>query len=447
MNLTTQTHSRRTFLYQGTRAISLPFLASLLPVSARASAAKALADSTPKRLLWMAMGHGHMEDHFYPEESGRLSEIALPPGWDPIRKNLGHLTMVSNFSNAQNKQPHDGSEALLTCANVVGFPGKSRHNSVSCDQVAAAHIGKDTRYPSLQLNCPVDDAGNGHGGVAMSYREDGNPMPGLYSPLECYYRLFGGNVSREELENALNQRRSVLDILNFESGSTKRLLDRDDREKLEEYTTSIRDLELALTREQEWRDVPWPKPTVEIPNEARLIYKSFHGEQVMRAMFKMIIAAFQTDATRVITYRMPDAGLLRSMGISSTPHTLSHYGANTALHDLNLQRTRKWMQLYSDFIDELRRSKDPLDPHGGTIFDNSLVYCGGGLRTAHRNLKVPCLLTGGGFQGLEHGRHRVAPKENTPLANLWTTMLQDAGAPVDRFADANGTASSIFAES
>ena len=140
---------------------------------------------------------------------------------------------------------------------------------------------------------------------------------------------------------------------------------------------SIRDLKLALTREREWMDVPWPEPTLDKPNEAQLIVKGIHGERTIRAMFKMIIAAYQTDATRVITYRMPDAGLLKSIGISSTPHTLSHYGTNTSLHELNLQRTRTWMQLYSDFTDELRRSKDPLDPNGGTIFDNSLVYCGG----------------------------------------------------------------------
>ena len=102
------------------------------------------------------------------------------------------------------------------------------------------------------------------------------------------------------------------------------------------------------------------------------------------------------------------------------------------------------MGLYSDFIDQLRSAKDPMDPNGGTLFNNSLVYCGGGLRTAHRNTNVPCLLTGGGFKGLNHGQHRVAPKENTPLANLWTTMLQDAGAGVDRFADANGGARTLF---
>ena len=273
----------------------------------------------------------------------------------------------------------------------------------------------------------------------MSYREDGSPLPGFASPLEVYFKIFGGSVSREEMLSTLKQRRSIFDILEFEGSSTKRLLSKEDREKLEEYTTSIRDIELSLTREEEWIDIPFPEATQKKPPEG------MQGEPEIKAMFQMILAAWQTDATRVITYRMPDAGLLQSMGISSTPHTLSHYGSNASLHELNLQRTKKWMQLYSAFIDQLRSAKDPLDPNNGTLFENCLVYNGGGLRTAHRNTNVPCLLTGGGFQGLKHGLHRMAPKENTPLANLWTTMLQDAGVSIDRFADANATASGILA--
>ncbi len=430
--------NRRTFLRNGTNALTLPFLASLLPAGSRALAEQSLSFGAPKRLLWMAMGHGHMEKHFYPTESGRLSDIALPPGWGPMKKNLNQVTMVSNFTNAENKQPHEGTEAVLTCVNVVGFPGKARHNSISCDQVAAAHLGQETRYQSLQLNCENGDSGNGHGGVAMSYREDGSPLPGFASPLEVYFKVFGGNVSREEMLHTLKQRRSIFDILEFEGSSTKRLLTHDDREKLEDYTTSIRDIELSLSREEEWIDIPYPKATQKRPPEG------MQGEPEIKAMFKMILAAWQTDATRVVTYRMPDAGLLQSMEISSTPHTLSHYGSNVSLHELNLKRTTKWMQLYSGFIDQLRSAKDPLDPNGGTLFENSLVYNGGGLRTAHRTTNVPCLLTGGGFKALTHGHHRVASKENTPLANLWTTMLQDAGVPVERFADANATATSIW---
>ena len=430
--------SRRSFLSNCGKVMTLPFLGSLLSSADQAAAEEKLAQNPVSRLLWMAIGHGHMEEHFYPKSTGALKGMKLPPGWSPLQKNLAHMSMISNFSNMQNKQPHDGSEALLTCANVVGFPGKSRHNSISCDQIAAAHLGQNNRYESLQLNCPKKGEGNGHGGVAISYRKDGSPLPGFDSPLQVFHKLFGGNISKEEQLKALQAKRSIFDIMKFESGTSKKVLNKEDAEKLDEYTSSIRDIELAISREKLWVDVPYPKATVPAPKG------NLSGEASIRIMFKMIIAAYQTDATRVITYRMPDAELLKSMGFSSSPHTLSHYGNSSVRHKLNLERTKKWMQLYSYFIDLLRSAKDSLDPNGRTIYENTLAYLGGGLRTAHRTENVPCLLTGGGFKGLKHGHHRKAPKENTPLANLWLTMMQDAGAQVKKFADSNGTAKAIF---
>ena len=88
------------------------------------------------------MGHGHMEKHFYPKATGQLKGMKLPPAWKSMKQNLAHTTMISNLTNKQNKQPHNGSEALFSCCNVNGFVGKARHNSISCDQVAAAHWGK-----------------------------------------------------------------------------------------------------------------------------------------------------------------------------------------------------------------------------------------------------------------------------------------------------------------
>ena len=158
-------------------------------------------------------------------------------------------------------------------------------------------------------------------------------------------------------------------------------------------------------------------------------------------MFKMILSAWQTDSTRVVTYRMPDAGLLQSMGISSSPHTLSHYGSNVSLHELNLKRTKKWMQLYSGFIDQLRATKDPLDPNGGTLFDNSLVYNGGGLRTAHRNTNVPCL------RRVEDSKGSNTVSTERPKRK-YSSRNSDQGPgrrrEIDRFADANDTAHSIW---
>ena len=432
MNINTNS-SRRSFLVNGGKLTALPFLASLLPSSVRAAQEKS---QSPKRLLWMSMGHGHLNE-FYPKETGNFRDISMAPAFEPLKKNFGNFSLVSNLSNNKNHESHNGTEALLSCANVNGFPGKSRHNSISCDQVAAKQIGSGTRYQSIQLNTR-SDKGNGHGGVAMSYRIDGSALPGVSSPLDFYYMVFGGNLTKEEVAEALKKRKSVLDIMRFEESSHRRLLDKEDRQKLEEYTTSIRDIELEITREKEWVNVPYPKAITAKPNTGLI------GEDEVRAMFKILIAAYQVDASRVVTYRLPDAELLQGLGIPADPHKLSHAGTQPALQEYNRIRSKKWMELYSLLIDQLRQTKDPLDPKGGTLYDNSMVYMGGGLRNNHVNKNVPCLLTGGGFKTLQHGKHRNAAEKNTPLANLWTTMLKDAGCKIDRFADANGLADSIW---
>ncbi|MDD7985219.1 DUF1552 domain-containing protein [Lentisphaera marina] len=284
----------------------------------------------------------------------------------------------------------------------------------------------------------ADGNGHGHGGKAMSYGEDGSPLPGLRSPLDVYHSLFGGGLSKQEQLQRLRREQSIFDLLKIDSTATKRTLSKDDREKLEEYSTGVREIEKSLSRQTEWANVPYPKATIPTPKS------TLEGESEIMLMFKMITSAYQIDSTRIITYRMPDAGLLNSMNISHSPHTLSHYGVNSALHELNLKRSTKWLQLYSQFIDMMRSAKDPLDPNGGTLFDNSLVYWGGGLRTAHRNKNVPCFLTGGGFNMLKHGQHHIAPEDDTALANLWTTILQDAGAQITKFADSTGTAQTLY---
>ena len=273
----------------------------------------------------------------------------------------------------------------------------------------------------------------------MSYRIDGSALPGVKSPLDFYYMVFGGNLTKEEVMQALKQRKSILDIMRFEEKSHSKMLDKEDREKLQQYTSSIRDIELEITREKEWVNVPYPKAIVGKP-QSELI-----GEKEVRAMFKILIAAYQVDASRVYSYRLPDANLLKGLGIPADTHQLSHAGVQVTLQEYNRIRSKKWMEIYSSLIDQLRNTKDPLDPNGGTLYDNSLVYMGGGLRNNHVNKNVPCLLTGGGFKGLKHGQHHQAPEKHTPLANLWTSMLKDAGCKVDKFADANDLANSIWA--
>ena len=204
MNLTI-TSNRRTFLRNGTKALTLPFLSSLLPSSVQAATEKELAKNSVRRLLWMSMGHGHMEKHFYPSESGSLNDLALPAGWDPMKKNLGHVTMVSNFTNAENKQPHEGSEAVLTCANVVGFSGKGAAQQHFLRSGGCTVSGEGGRaMKAFSSIARTVDSGNGHGGVAISYREDGSPLPGFASPLEVFFKIFwrgcqpGGNAAHAQ---------------------------------------------------------------------------------------------------------------------------------------------------------------------------------------------------------------------------------------------------------
>ena len=214
--------------------------------------------------------------------------------------------------------------AVATCANVIGFPGKARAQlRISCDQVAAAHLGKDTRYQSLQLNCPKSDTGNGHGGVAISYREDGSPLTVCFdSPLEVYQRLFVCLFPRKKSSIPSNNERAYLTSSNSRAVPPNEWSIGMTGIDLEEYATSIRDIELTISREEEWLNVPYPKATMKAPNDsqvlARMVLKVM---KAIRTMQQLILAAWITDSN-VVTYRMPDAGLLKSMDISSR---LTHF--------------------------------------------------------------------------------------------------------------------------
>lgn len=427
--------TRRSLLRLAAQGVSVPLLGSLLPAPARAAVAKR---GKPVRLIFLSLGHGHYEDHFYPSAAGRFSEIEIPPGLEPLRNHFDDITMVSNLSNVKNRQPHGGSESLLTCADVTGFPGFAKHNSISCDQVAARAIGQNTRYESFQLDSP-GGVEEGHDGIAMSFREDGSPMPGHVHPRDVFHQFFDSGMSAEAKLDHIRKRRSILDILHEDVSGLAKGSTAEDRDKLDEYFTGIRDVEKRLAREESWIGVPKPKATLPEPSP------SMEGEASVRAMLTMMRLAFQADATRVVTYRLPDTSVLTGIGVSHTPHTLSHYGSSSELRDLNLVRTKKWTGILGDFLTELRSAKDLCDPEGGTLYDNTILFFGSGLRAGHRTHSIPCIIAGGGIPHLKHGRHHILSEENTPAANLWLTMLRAVGCEIEQFADSDGDLSEIFA--
>lgn len=430
---TTDNTNRRTFLRVGSSILALPFLETFANASA-------VARTPPKRLIFLGGGFGFTKDTFYPDKAGRFSEIGLTEGLSPLKRHMDDITMVSNLTNLGATDPHGGSVSYLTGANVAGTPGKRFFNSISCDQVAAQHLGKETRFSSLSLSAKESDGGqnSGHGsGLSLSWDDSGNPIPGVNRPLDLFYTLFANpKDSREALDERLKKRQSILDIVKTGGVSIKRNLSKNDQEKLDEYFTGIRQVEKGLERQAKWADIPKPDAPFDAPGEG------LTGEEEIQMMYDMIIIALQTDATRVLSYRQPVCSVLAGMGISLKAHSLSHYGFSEPRTAASRERDKKCSALFGHFIDRLKEARD-MD--GSRLYDQCIVSYGTNLRSGHELKNLPALLSGGGAKGISHGRHLMLPEKDTPLANYWLTLLRQAGIELDSFSHSTGDIPELLA--
>jgi len=420
-NFFNHTDSRRSFLRAGSTVLAIPFLETF--ASAKETAAK-----PPKRVIFLGGGFGFTKDSFYPTKAGRFAEIGLTEGLAPLKRHQNDFTMVTNLTNHGATNPHGGSLSYLTGANVAGTPGKRFHNSISCDQVLARHLGQETRFASLTLSANEIDGGqnSGHGGgLSLAWDDSGNPIPGINRPIDLFYTIFANpNDSREELDARLKKQQSILDVVRVNGSGIKRTLSKSDREKLEEYFTGVRQIEKGLERQAQWADVPKPQAPFDAPSEG------LTGEEAIQLMYDMIIIALQTDATRVVSYRQPVCSVLKGMGIKLKAHSLSHYGFSQPRILASQERDKKCSELFAHFLDRLKEAKDS---DGSRLFDNCIVSYGTNLRSGHELKNLPAILSGGGAQDIKHGRHIMLPKEDTPLANYWLTLMQQAGLELGKF--------------
>lgn len=408
--------TRRSFLKTGASLLALPFLESF---------AGKLSNSTspPKRVIFLGGGFGFTKETFYPTKAGRFEEIGLTEGLAPLKNHLNDITMVNHLTNLGATNPHGGSYAYLT--GKVG--------GISCDQVIAKELGKETRFSSLILSAKEIDGGqnSGHGsGLSLSYDDRGKPLPGIEKPVDLYRTLFKtADDSKEALEARLKRKQSVLDIVKVDGSTIKRKLSKGDQEKLDEYFTGIRQVEHKLERQAQWADIPKPDAPFEMPDNL------MSGEDEIHAMYDMIIVALQTDASRVVTYRQPVCSMLSGMGINLKAHALSHYGFSKPRKEASRQRDKKCSELFAHFLDRLKEAKD-ID--GSRLYDNCIVSYGTNLRSGHELKNLPAILSGGGAKGISHGRNLILPKQDTPLANYWLTIMQQAGVDVQKFSHSNG---------
>ena len=415
-------YNRRTMLKAGFTALALPFMESL-------AMGKSASTVAPKRFLFIGCGFGFSKKNFFPTKAGKFSKIGLTPGLKPLERHKDDITMVSNLTNLGARNPHAGSTTYLTGADVGATRGRKFINGISLDQVIASKIGQDTRFASLSLS-GEGEGNDGHGpGLSLSWSDKGHPIPGIKNPLELYHELFGqSKESNAEREYRLSQKRSILDAVVVDLKYSRKKLSKTDQDKLEDYLQSIRQIEQTISREAEWANTPKAKAPLQQPGA------TMDGLSSLMTLQRLMVAAFQTDSTRVITYRQPVSPLLASWGINIAAHTLLHY-KRSRIKESQL-KDFKSMELFSGLIDLFKNTPDV---NGQSLFDNTLISYGTNIRQTHSLKGCPAIYTGGAASKLKRGEHIILPEEDTPLANYWLTLCQQSGVEMDSFSHSTGT--------
>jgi len=364
--------------------MALPFLETL-------ASKEDLKAKAPKRLVFLGGGYGLTEESFYPKKHGKFSDIGITPGLKNMERHINELTMVQGLFNPKVRDPHSGSSGYL-----AGIK-----NAISCDSNAA----------------------------------NGKPIAGIKRPIDLYHQLFAsGKQSSKEINKMLAKKRSILDAVSQNGLSMKKRLSTDDKDKVEEYFESVRDIEINLQRQAEWATVPKPKAPFKGPDQG------ISGEEEIQAMLDMIIIALQTDSTRVASYRLPITSLLKSLDIGITAHALSHYKFSKTKRADSETRDARLMKFIAEFVDKLKVTKDR---NGLNLYDTTLTSFGGNLRTAHTLHSCPALIIGGSNK-FKKG-YNIQLKNNTPMTNYWLTILQDAGVNISQFNDSTGELTDMLA--
>ncbi len=411
------TPTRRQFLRAAGVSLALPAFGA------------AAAKDTPRRMVCICTPLGLHAPHFVPKTAG--ADYEASPYLDVFKDLRGDVTPITGLAHPDVGSSHDSIYSFLTTAphpeQRAGF-----RNSISLDQFAADRIGERTRFPSLALSCE---------GFSLSWTRTGAIVPSDSFPSSVFAKLFleGRPDEVEAQKRRLANGRSILDAVGEQSKGVRDGLGAEDREKLDEYTTSVRELERRLARAEEWAKKPKPKvdakPPQNVANPADLVAKA-------KLMFDLIHLAFQTDSTRLVTLLLLGTSLVPPVaGVSQGHHDLSHHGQDPKkLEQLKTVEIEK-LKTLRDFLAKLKGTKED----GETLLDRTTVFFSSNLGNAsnHSTKNLPVLLAGGGFR---HGRHLAFdPNKPPPLANLYVSMLQRLGIETDRFGSGTGTLAGLDA--
>lgn len=423
---------RRTVLRGSGVAMSLPWLSAMTQpfagVKSAAADSSAAGDSAvPKRFVATTLGLGLVGDNLFPKQSGRDYEPT--PYLTPLQDLRDRVTVISGTSHPGVNGGHRAEASILT-ASPMGRAGRAR-NTISIDQFMAKHLGHHTRFPSLVLSTG--------GSTSPCYTDNGAMIPPEDSPSRLFNRLFVDPSPQERQRQAhrVRQGRSIMDIVGEDAKSLTRELGSGDRDRLDAYFTSVRDLEKRMAESERWAMRPKPKVDVPAPVDIGDPSDLVRRQKVMCDMIRL---ALQTDSTRFISLHMPGAGgVLPIDGVKEGYHSLSHHGRDEdKLAQLAIVETALLTQ-WAEFV----RSLSEADDSGSQLLDHTTVFLTSNLGNAsnHDNRNMPVLVAGGGFR---HGHHLAFDrKSNHPLPNLYVSVLQQLGMEVDKFASSTGTMSGL----
>jgi hypothetical protein len=427
-------------------AIALPFLDAMYPAFASQAVKKALA---PNRMAFLYVPNGIVMEGWTP--SGPLG--ATPLGELPrISRALApfrnDVLMLTGLTSDAGREHGDGGgdharagAAYLTSTHPRKTYGKDIKAGISVDQIAARHLDGHTRFGSLELGCEEGiQGGNCDNGYScaysnsLSWRTENTPNPPEIRPRAVFERMFG--AADDEKDPARRQRlrtlrRSVLDMAVGEAQTLKSALGGDDRRKLDEYLYAVRDIERRIQNAERGNTdrVPVHAPAASVPDDFA---------EHARLMFDLMALAFQTDMTRIITVLLAIEQSPRNypeIGITEGHHGLTHHQGDKGKIEKVTQINEYHIKQFIYLLEKFKSIRDG----DGTLLDNSMIVYGSGLADGnqHQHHNLPVVLAGRARGAFHPGRH-IRYADETPMANLFLSMLDRMGVPVETWGDSTG---------
>lgn len=426
INMNTSMHlnrfPRRKFLKAFGVSVALPFLESIhTPSSLMAENG---IDDDPMRMVCIGLEYGLYPTDFFPESTGR--DYALPNLLKPLAPVRDDMTVFSGLDHPGVTGGHFATHTFLSgirSDHAIGQP----EGNISVDQKAAEFIGVKTRFPSMQF---------GLGGGGVSWSRNGVSIPPMTRLQTIFDALFleTSDSKKNRLTADYERNASILDVVRDDAAALKKRLGYNDLQKLDEYFTTIREVEKRLVQSEEWLQKPKPKIDYRLPTP---VPDDFYQEVPL--FYDLMKLALQTDSTRVVSLAINGwSGRSGLQGVTKGYHDITHHGRDLGkLKQLSIIETFHTTQ-FARFLDNLKRTQATTD---ASLLDKTMVLFGSGLGNAssHSNRNLPLILAGGGFLHGEHKSYKQNKKLNVPACNLFVSMLQRFGLETDTFGTSTGT--------